>query len=278
MPLPDLTAIANSPEALLPAAARLLGPGLLTIVRCYGLSWTAPLLSSPTLPQRFRLGLAIILGLCAAVATPAGTATPAGWLALLPQLGIEFALGAALGFSVRMVFSALELAAGLIDAATGSATAAVLHPEQSDDTTSTGAALAVFGGLVWLTLAPLGGDLRLVAGLLDSLRSLPPGSVTDLNSPVQLVRDVLLAGTVLGLQVAAPLVVTLGLLQGLWALLARSRGGSIWTGALSPLRLLLSLLILAATVTDVGTRVVHGVDGLLQGATTSLWADSEGHG
>ena len=188
----------------------------------------------------------------------------------MSQVPLELLLGAALGFSVRLVFAGLELAAGLIDTSLGIAATAVLHPEQSHETSPSGASLAILAGLAWLTLSPVGGDLRIVAAVLDSLQTLPPGGLTSVESPVALVRDTLLAATVLGLQAAAPLVVTIGLLQTLWGVLARARGGALWHAPLTSLRTLVALLILAVTATDIGTRFATGVDGVLTRATQML--------
>ncbi len=243
----------------------LIAPVLLTVVRCYGLMWTAPLLGSPVINARMRLALACVLGICggSTLWNPAHT-TGMDWAALVWQTPLEFLLGAALGQGARLLLAGLELAAGVIDQQSGLVTASLLHPEGHGQTSPGGAWLVLLGGLTWLTLAPLGGDLRIVAAWLDTLHALPPGSLTNIESPLRLVQDVVLSSLVLGLQVATPVIVTAGLLQGVWAILARARGGAAWQPALVPLRIGLCLLVLAVTATDLGARLTSGLNGLLR--------------
>jgi flagellar biosynthetic protein FliR len=253
--------------ALLP----LIVPVLLTVARCYGLAWTAPLLGSSLITARMRVALAVLLGVCGAAAVWNPThASGIGWAGVVWHLPLEFVLGAALGCGARVLLAGLELAAGLIDQQAGLAGGLVLHPEGDGATSAGGAWLVLLGGLTWLTLAPLGGDLRIFAAWLDTLRALPPGSLTGIESPVRLVQDVMLSSLVLGLQVAAPVIVTAGLLQAGWAALARARGGSLWQPALAPARILVCLLVLAATATDLGERLTHSVDGFLRATVTAL--------
>lgn len=253
--------------SLMPLAA----PLLLTVTRCCGMVWTAPLLGSPVVPPRLRFGIAVVLGICGAIATWS-PALPVlhDWSQLVWLAPLEFLLGAVLGGSVRLLLSGLELAAGLIDQQAGLMPFAATQPGGSEATSASGSWLIVLGGLTWLTLAPLGGDLRLIAAWLDTLRTIPPGSLTDIESPVRLLQDVVLSALVLGLQVAAPLVVTAGLLQSLWAVLARSRGGGLWQPPLTSARILLCLLVLALTTTELGSRLSSGMDGLLRGVTAAL--------
>lgn len=272
----DLSAWLSAPgqfAAMEPMVLTVLGPAVLLTVRFAGLAYTAPLISSPAVPHRLRIGLAVVLGVCCGLSLSTATVRPIASLnTLLSCLPGEFILGAALGLGAKLLLTGLELAARLVDVQTGSSLAAIMHPELNEETTPTGAWLALVGGLTWLTLSGVGGDLRIVAAVLDSVRMLPPGELSGIGSPVRLVQDVVLSSMVLGLQVAAPLTVAIGLVNGLCATLARARGGGAWMAALQPVRTLAALLILAATTTAVGERVASGIDGFLRNGVQQLTA------
>lgn len=240
-------------DGLGPVIEPLAAPLVLTIARFSGLVCTAPLLSSPAVTWRFRLALAVLLGVCFGIGGDVSAMVVRGWGIDIIWLSLtEVALGASLGFGAKLLLAGLELTAGLIEQQAGWSPTATSHPNEPGDSTATGGLLAVLAGMTWLLLSPLGGDLRIVSALLDSLRVLPVGSLASLDAPVQLLRTTLSAACLIGFQVAAPVVVSVGLLQGMWSLLARARGGALWQPALSPIRMLLALLVLTAAVTDVG--------------------------
>jgi flagellar biosynthesis protein FliR len=253
-------------DPLLLLATDALWPVWLMTVRCYGLLTVAPIFSGAVVPHRLRVGLAIVLGVAAGTtASPLAQRPPLLWPEpLWLSLG-EFALGAALGLGVTVVLAGLNVTASLLEqqwgiTGTGDSLGAEAPPRPP---------LAhVFGGLglvLFVTSAPLGGDLRLVRSWLDSLRMLPPGGVPDIASPVQVLQDFVAASLLLGLQAAAPVVVVLGIAQGTWAMLARNRGGAVWQVTLSPIRFLLGVVVLAATLTGVSERIA----GALQSVSAS---------
>jgi flagellar biosynthetic protein FliR len=249
--LPDWTAF------VVPAALAWSGPVWLTTMRFLGLCWTAPLLKHGSLPWTFRLLLAVILGVTTGVAIGEPMTHPPGVGTLLFLSVGELVLGGALGFAVQLLFTACELAAGLIDAQAGLALGQTLSPRDGETTTPSASLLTILATLTFLSLAPVSGDLVLVRGVLDSFRTLPAGGLAGGPPPLEFLHDAMTATLQLGLQVAAPLVATMGLLQVLWACLTRSRGGGLWQQPLVPLRVLASLLILAATLTEIGPRLGH---------------------
>ena len=249
------------------------GPLLLLTMRFVGLAYTAPLISGPVVPHRLRIGLAVVLGVCCGVSPVITQVRPIATVTELAScLPGELILGAALGLGAKLLLAGLELAARLVDVQIGSSAAGALHPEWGEETSPTGVWLALVAGLTWLTLSGVGGDLRIVAAVLDSVQMLPPGRIGGIESPVRLVQDVVLASMVLGLQVAAPLTVALGLVNGLCGTLARARSGGGWMSALQPMRTLAALLILAATTTAMGDRVAQSVDGFLRSGAERLTA------
>lgn len=244
------------PDPLLLLAAGALWPVWLMAVRCYGLLTVAPLFGSAVVPHRVRAALAIVLGTVAS-ATAASPASPAPLLWPEPlwlSLG-EFALGAALGLGVRLVLAGLNVAASLLEQQWGIAAPSTSTAEEAAPSTATMRLLGALGLALFLTSAPLGGDLRLVQSWLDSLRMLPPGGVGEIEAPARFLQDVVALSLWLGLQTAAPVVAVVGLTQTAWAMLARNRGGAVWQAPLSPVRFLLGVVVLAATLTGMCERI-----------------------
>ena len=265
-----------SPEALPPlellagVALPLLTPVLLAIARCLGLAWTAPLLSSSCLPVRVRVAVAVCLGVVLGTALPLpGTVAGA---ALAWAAAGELVLGAALGLGAKLVLVGLELSAALIDQPIGLTPAAAPGPLWGHDSAATAPWMVLIGALAFLAASPLGGDWLVIGALIDSLGLVPLGSVIAIDRPVQFVMNVMQAALMLGFQAAAPVVVTVGLLQGLWAILGRARGAALWQSTLTPARILLSVLVLAITASDVGVVVSERVGAVLHAAAPAMSA------
>ncbi|HET7158401.1 MAG TPA: flagellar biosynthetic protein FliR, partial [Burkholderiales bacterium] len=82
--------------------------------RILGLIAAAPVTSGPQFPTTGKIGLALLTSLVIAPALPAlPHIDPASWSGLF-MLAHELAIGLAIGFSMRLVFIAVEMAAELI--------------------------------------------------------------------------------------------------------------------------------------------------------------------
>jgi flagellar biosynthetic protein FliR len=264
---------ASSPPlviALWALAAPFAGAFVLTFARFLGMVWAAPVLGSRVVPWQARIALPLLLALAVTPLQTGSTAATASWSEIGFLACGELLLGATVGFGMRLVLAGLELAAGLIDQQAGLAAAQMLHPLTGEETSPSGALLALAGTAALLSAAPVGGELRLTRVVMDSIRSLPPGSIVDATSPIRLLNDLVLQSFWLGLQVAAPVIVTVGLVQAGIAWAARERGAGPIPAAFTPLRIVLTLLILAATLTDVGSHVAS----VLTGTTDALAAES----
>jgi flagellar biosynthesis protein FliR len=242
---------------------------VLTFARFLGMAWTAPVLGSRMVPWQARVGLPLLLALAVAPLQPAASVGTAAWSEVAFLAAGELLLGASLGFGVRLILAGLELAAALIDQQAGIATSQMLNPLSSDETSPTGTLLALAGTAALLLATPVGGELRLTRAVLDSLRTLPPGSIGDIASPVRLLNDLALQSFWLGLQVAAPVLVTVGLVQAGLAWAARQRGTGAIPAAFTPLRIVLTLLVLTATLSDLGTHLT----GVLTGTVDAVAAE-----
>jgi flagellar biosynthetic protein FliR len=274
MPLPFGFEAPAWMDAAWPQAVAFLTPFVLAWLRFLGMLWMAPVFGDAAVSIRIRVVLAALL---AGVAAPVVAAPLAFGMASWGDviwLGLgELVLGGALGLGVRLVLSGLTLAAALIDQQSGLAMAQTLNPQFGEPATPTGPLLAVAGTFALLT-APVGAELQLTSTVLETFRTLPPGGMSAIEGPVQLVQDVTLAAITLGLQVAAPCVAAMGLVQVGWAFVTRNGGTAAASMTLVPARVLGCLLILAITLSGISYRIVECVDDVLAGSRSVAASES----
>src|SRR5690606_13211834 len=103
---------------------------MLVVGRLSGLFLIAPVFSSPMIPSRIKLMMLLTLAL---TITPIVSGTydapmPTGIIELLIAMVIEIFMGLALGFSVAIVFSAVQVGASFIDTSIGFSMANIIDP------------------------------------------------------------------------------------------------------------------------------------------------------
>jgi len=139
-------------------------------IRILGLMIAAPLFGNQRFPVRMRVGLALLITLVVAPTLPplpdVAPDSPAGLGIFMQQLLI----GLAMGFAVRMVFTAVEMAGELIGLQMGLGFA-VFYDQQSAGQMPV---VGQFLGLVaTLTFLAINGHLMMISVLADSFREMP---------------------------------------------------------------------------------------------------------
>ena len=86
---------------------------LFPLARIMGLIATAPILSNRAIPARIRMGFGAAMTLALIPALPPSGLVVGSWPGLLALLQ-QMLIGIALGFSMRVVFTAIDLAGELI--------------------------------------------------------------------------------------------------------------------------------------------------------------------
>jgi len=136
----------------------------------------APVFNNQGLPRQIRLviGLAITFAIAASLPPSPEAAMPGSYL-VVPALIREMMIGYAMGFTVRLVFAAIDLAGDLIGLQMGLSFALFYDPQAAGQTT----VLAEFLGLfTTLTFLALNGHLVMINALAQSFQWLPPGVPT----------------------------------------------------------------------------------------------------
>ncbi len=193
-------------------------PLIWPFIRALALFTSLPVLGTRTVPTRVRIGLAAFVALAAQASLPAPVEvpldSPLAFMLVLQQMVI----GLALGFSVRVVFAAVEFAGEVIGLQMGLNFAGFFDPVSA----ASGTATSRFFGttIAWLFIVS-GGHLLVIAALVQSFDAFPVGP-----EPFAFLRTVqpqrwgseIFA---LGLWIALPLVAMLLLVNLVLGLISR---------------------------------------------------------
>ena len=178
------------------------------LVRVLALLAAAPPYNNASLPVRVRLilGLAITLAIAPAVGaagTPPGVAPASG--AGLLILAEQMLIGYAMGFSMRLVFSAVDLAGNVFSTQMGLGFATSYDPTS---TSQTAVVSEMLGTLALLMFLGIDGHLMVLSTLAQSFQALPVGALPGSATWSNLAN----AGVTVfsgGLLLALPIIVTL---------------------------------------------------------------------
>lgn len=177
------------------------------LTRVLGVLAVAPVFSSRGLPNQVKIGLGILLTLIVAPTLPPlpaiGIFSAQGLLILVEQLVI----GLAIGFCVRIVFAAVDMAGQMAGMTMGLGFASFYDPQTQGQTTSLNQFFVLLATLVFLAM---NGHLMLIQALADSFVSFPIGSAQQVNALaiVQWGGKIFSAGLLLALPVTAALLIT----------------------------------------------------------------------
>jgi len=178
------------------------------LTRIMGVIATAPILSYSAIPAHIKLGFGLVLTLIIMPTLPPlphfDIFSLQGLLILVQQLII----GLAIGFSMRLVFSAVELAGQLIGMTMGLGFASFYDPQ------SQGQSTAVSQFLVWLAMLiflSLDGHLMIVTAMANSFVSMPISVGGAGISPIKIAmwgESIFSGGLLLALPAVAALLIT----------------------------------------------------------------------
>lgn len=132
---------------------------------------------------------------------------------LVIQLAGELSVGLLLGLGVFTVLSGLQLAGQLVDQQAGFSLGQIVNPDFDSTGSMTGQSMYLLGLTIFLLLEPISGHLVMLKTLIQTFETLPVGSAFVSYSAVELVSHFVQASLQLGLRVAAPLMVTMSLID-----------------------------------------------------------------
>lgn len=147
---------------------------LFPLARILALIASSPVLGNKQVPARVKIGLSVLLTLIIAPTLndlpQVAVGSPQGLLILVQQIVI----GVAMGFTMRLVFTAVEMAGELAGLQMGLGFASFYDPLNASYTPIIAQWLGIIAALTFLAL---NGHLYMLAGLAESFQTLPVGSM-----------------------------------------------------------------------------------------------------
>jgi flagellar biosynthetic protein FliR len=143
---------------------------LFPLARIFALLASAPFFNNLAQPQRIRLMAGLVITIALAPVLPPIPAVPAGsWVgfAIIVQ---QILIGLLLGFTLRIAFTAIDIAGDLIGMEMSLSFAAFFDPQSTGQTTVLSEFLGLFAVLIFLAL---NGHLLTLSVLAESFKLLP---------------------------------------------------------------------------------------------------------
>ncbi|AZG16353.1 MULTISPECIES: flagellar biosynthetic protein FliR [Cupriavidus] len=235
--------------------------------RLLALIATAPVFSESTIPRRAKVLLAAALS---TVVSPTIGAIPAapvysyeGLLIILNEVGI----GVAMGFTMRLMFAAVQMAGEIIGLQMGLSFAAFYDRSSGGQTMVLSRFLNIVATLMFLSLD---GHLMMLAALVDSFQGVPIAAVPLSGHGWGMVARA--GGTVFasGMLLSLPMIAALLTLNLAMGILNRASPQLSIFAVGFPVTLLGGMLVLALCMPQMGVYMQHLVDTGLQTAASVI--------
>ena len=177
--------------------------------RILGLVASAPLFGNTAVPVSVKVALGTLLAMIIAPTVPAGPAADPMSMAGLLIVAKEMIVGLAMGFAMRIVFAAIEMAGEVASMTMGLGFASVFDPQTQGRSSGVSQFLTLVATMVFLAV---NGHLVLLEALAESFYSLPIGATPlAAAAPLEVARwggQIFAAGLQLSLPIVAALLIT----------------------------------------------------------------------
>ncbi len=222
-----------------------IGSFLWPLFRIGAMVGAAPIFGSRSVPARIRLGLALVITLVIVPLLPAAPAVdPLSGTGLVITFN-QLLIGLALGFSLRLVFTAVEIAGQIIGQLMGLGFASMIDPENGVSVPVVSQFYSVCTILLFLAF---NGHLLLIEMINDSFRTLPVGTQGIPLDGLRALADwggQMFAGAVL---VALPAICALLLVNLAFGVMMRSAPQLNIFAVGFPVTLLIGMVIMLVTL------------------------------
>jgi len=234
---------------------------LLVLARVGAIVAAMPLLGERTVPRQVRAALILMLALLLFPMVAGGFAdrvpqSPLGWV---PALALEVLLGGAIGYSVRLITAAFEFAGEITGYVLGLSLAQAVAPQTRLQVPIVGQFLTV---LSFLTFLAINAHHVLIGALVKSFEWIPPMGVTVGAGFADLVVDLTFQVFRLGLQIAAPVVAAILLVNVGMGIMARAVPQMHVMIVAMPLTIAIGFLVLGLSLPYVSGVMTHAYGGL----------------
>jgi flagellar biosynthetic protein FliR len=192
----------------------------LVLTRVSGLTMTAPLYGTKEVPRQVRVLLALAIALLIMPSQwNVHLEYPGTLLNYVTIVGGELVVGVCLGLGIQFIFRGLEMAGELIAYVGGLMMAEALDPSQDTNEPLFSRFLSLVALAVFLSI---GGHRMVMAGLLDTFQSIPPGLGVFTQSIADAFITLLAESFSLAIRAAAPATLSLLLASVVMGLIGRT--------------------------------------------------------
>lgn len=177
------------------------------LTRILGCLAVVPLFSHPSIPKRIKLAIGFVITLAIVPSIQVPAIEVFSWQGLLSLLA-QFLIGISMGFVMRLLFTAVEMAGFMMGMSMGLGFASFYDPQAQGQTIAVGQFLTMLALMVFMSLD---GHLIVVAVMLQSFETMPIGlEHWQLNSQTiaTLGGHIFSQGLMLSLPVVASLLIT----------------------------------------------------------------------
>jgi len=179
------------------------------LTRILGLIATAPLFGNISIPAPIKVGLGVMLAIIIAPGVPSLPVMDPMSMQGLLILVQQFVIGAAMGFTIRIVLAAVEMAGEIVGLTMGLGFATFFDPQSKGRSSAISQFLALLTLMIYLA-ANL--HLALLSVLADSFSTMPISALPISSQPFQLFiawgGRIFSAGVQLSLPIVAALLIT----------------------------------------------------------------------
>lgn len=178
---------------------------------------------------------------------------------LVRDIVAEFSLGFLLGLGVTTFLSGLQLAGQLIDQQLGLEFGSVVNPDLQGGVSISSQSFFLLGGVCLLVMAPLNGHLMMLSALFETFDAMPVGDAFLFSDAHVLFTELIQKSLLLAVQVAAPIMATMGLVTISMGFLGHSVPQINQLVVGFPVRSLAGMLVLSLALSGTGRYVVDSV-------------------
>ncbi|ELX10305.1 flagellar biosynthesis protein FliR [Janthinobacterium sp. HH01] len=230
------------------------------LTRILGLLAASPLFGNSSVPASVKISLGVLLAMIVAPAVPVLPGTDPMSLAGLLILVQEMLIGLAMGFSIRIVFAAVEMAGEISSLTMGLGFATFFDPNTQGRSSAISQFLALVATMAFLAV---NAHLVLLSALVESFYTLPVSASPVYGGGFKQLAD--WGGRIFstGVQLSLPIVAALLITNVALGILTRAAPQLNLFGIGFPITLGVGLLVIAMTLPYLATPVQHlFLDGL----------------
>ena len=178
------------------------------LVRLLALIASAPIFGDQQTPVRVKIGLSVLMAILLAPTLDPMPAVPVGSARGLLIIIQQIIIGSAMGFTIRLIFAAVELAGEFSGMIMGLGFASFYDPRNATNSAVISQWLGIIASLTFLTM---NGHLMILSLVAESFHTLPVGQMMSAKSFYTLAKwgeNIFIFGLQISLPLLAALLIT----------------------------------------------------------------------